>query len=102
MTHRHQADLVSRNACHRAKNVHQFDLTDLTCVFSSPAFSKRFPIVPVLSSEAKMPFPGAVKREATSRSPELFSSSIPLMKPSGYVSVLHAGPLLEEKRRTSK
>lgn len=97
MTHRHQADLVSRNACHRAKNVQKVDLTS---VFSSPAFSKRFPIVPVLSSEAKMPFPGAVKREATSRSPELFSSSIPLMK--WNLSVLHAGPLLEKKRRTSK
>ena len=38
-----------------------------TSVLFSPAFSRRLPMVPVLSSEAKMPFPGSVKRHATSR-----------------------------------
>ena len=52
-------------------------------LFWRPAFSRRLPIVPVLSSEASIPFPGAVRREATSRSPELSPSSMPPLRLQG-------------------
>ena len=45
--------------------------TRLASVLSSPAFSNRFPMVPVDSSEARMPFPFSARRSAVSFSDSL-------------------------------
>lgn len=46
------------------------EMQGCTSVFCSPAFSSLFPIVPVLSSEARMPLPGAARAAATSAKSE--------------------------------
>ncbi len=56
-----------------------------TSVFSRPTLSRRLPMVPVLSSEARMPFPGDVRREAISRNPELSPFSISLLRLERYL-----------------
>ncbi len=63
-------DLGALRASHRTIWAQSREVLQLTSVLGSPAFSKRLPIVPVLSSEARRPFPGAASCAATCASDE--------------------------------